>query len=142
MKKLTPSTDDFQEWDEWGRFFRGIEELAMPKLRKWFKNEKIWHWAIDPIESYSKEAKDIIELIKTNKIKLMVGHIERFNPAIIELKKRLDKNDLGEIYKIDVQRIGPFPTRIADVGVIIDLSVHDIDIIYYLTGSKPKRIYL
>ena len=68
----------------------------------------------------------------------MIGHVERFNPAVIELKKRL--SELGQIYKIDVERIGPFPNRIADVGVIIDLSVHDLDIIGYLLDSEPISI--
>jgi len=93
-----------------------------------------------PIAIDVTNAKNIIDSAAKKDVKLMIGHIERFNPAIIELKKRLGKNELGKIYKIDVQRIGPFPRRIADVGVIIDLSVHDIDIINYLIDSKPKRI--
>lgn len=92
-----------------------------------------------PIASTEQEAQEIINCARINNVNLMIGHIERFNPAIIELKKRL--NDLGEIYKIDVQRIGPFPSRITDVGVIIDLSVHDIDIIHYLTELFPLRVY-
>lgn len=94
-----------------------------------------------PIASTEEEALEIIAAAKRNNVQLMVGHIERFNTAILELKERLNRGDLGEIYKIDVQRIGPFPGRIADVGVIIDLSVHDLDIISYLTESEPERIY-
>lgn len=94
-----------------------------------------------PIALTEEEAKEIIECAKKNNAKLMIGHIERFNPAVIELKKKLERGDLGEIYKIDVQRIGPFPQRISDVGVIIDLSVHDLDIIDYLINSTPSRIY-
>ena len=92
-----------------------------------------------PIASTEKEAREIIDCANRNKVKLMIGHIERFNPAIIELKKRL--HELGEIYKIDVQRIGPFPSRITDVGVIVDLSVHDLDVIGHILGSKPSRVY-
>jgi UDP-N-acetylglucosamine 3-dehydrogenase len=94
-----------------------------------------------PIASNREEAQEIIDCAKLNDVKLMVGHIERFNSAITELKNRLLQGDLGEIYKVDVQRIGPFPSRITDVGVIIDLSVHDIDIISYLINSEPTRIY-
>lgn len=94
-----------------------------------------------PIAVNEKEGKDIIDCAKKNKVKLMIGHIERFNPAIIELKSRLDAGELGDIYKIDVQRIGPFPVRVTDVGVIIDLSVHDIDIIQYLMKSDLNRVY-
>ncbi|MDO8480290.1 MAG: Gfo/Idh/MocA family oxidoreductase [Nanoarchaeota archaeon] len=92
-----------------------------------------------PIALTVEEARDIISACKEHGMMLMVGHIERFNPAIIELKKRLDAKELSEIYKIEVQRCGPFPSRVVDVGVIIDLSVHDLDIISYLTGSKVTQ---
>ena len=85
-----------------------------------------------PIALTEEEAQEIIQTTEQKNLKLMVGHIERFNPAVVELKNRLQQGELGEIYKIDVQRIGPFPSRITDVGVIIDLSVHDLDIISYL----------
>ena len=94
-----------------------------------------------PIASTESEAQEIIACAKQHNVKLMIGHIERFNPAIKELKRRLHRGDLGEIYKIDVQRIGPFPVRITDVGVITDLSVHDLDIISYLFGQEPIRMY-
>ncbi len=94
-----------------------------------------------PIALTEEEAQEIIDCSKKQKVKLMIGHIERFNPAIRELKQRLHRGDLGQIYKIDVQRIGPFPVRITDVGVITDLSVHDLDIISYLFGHDPVRIY-
>lgn len=92
-----------------------------------------------PIAKTLDEAKEIIKKANQKKIKLMIGHIERFNPAIIELKKRID--DLGKIYKVNVDRVGPFPGRISDVGVVIDLSVHDIDIINFLLNSQPNSIY-
>lgn len=92
-----------------------------------------------PIATSEQEAMEIINCAQKNNVKLMIGHIERFNSAIIEMKKRL--GELGEIYKIDVQRIGPFPPRITDVGVIIDLSVHDLDIISYLINLYPTKIY-
>ncbi len=94
-----------------------------------------------PIASTEAEAQEIIECAQKHGVKLMIGHIERFNPALRELKTRLTRGDLGQIYKIDVQRIGPFPARITDVGVITDLSVHDLDIISYLFGSLPIRLY-
>lgn len=94
-----------------------------------------------PIASTEAEAREIIAVAEKNNCKLMIGHIERFNPALQELKRKLLQNELGEIYKIDVQRIGPFPSRITDVGVIVDLSVHDLDIINYLIEDSPIRIY-
>jgi UDP-N-acetylglucosamine 3-dehydrogenase len=57
-----------------------------------------------------------------------VGHIERYNPALQELRARLERGDLGEIYQIATRRQGAFPARIADVGVVKDLATHDIDL--------------
>ena len=94
-----------------------------------------------PIASTIKEAEEIIACAAKNSIKLTIGHIERFNPAILELKKRLDRSELGKVYKVDINRIGPFPARIRDVGVVIDLAVHDIDILRYLLDSEINRVY-
>ena len=57
-----------------------------------------------------------------------VGHIERFNPALQEARRRLEAGDLGAVYQIVTRRQGPFPARIADVGVVKDLATHDIDL--------------
>ena len=57
-----------------------------------------------------------------------VGHIERYNPALQQARTRIARGDLGEIYQIATRRQGPFPGRIADVGVILDLATHDIDL--------------
>jgi len=51
-------------------------------------------------------------------------HIERYNPAVLELKRRLDEGQLGRVYQFDAQRLGPFPQRIRTSGVI-DLATHD-----------------
>jgi UDP-N-acetylglucosamine 3-dehydrogenase len=72
---------------------------------------------------------------------LAVGHIERFNPAIVALKQRLAHGDLGRIFRVHARRLGPFPARIRDVGVVIDLATHDIDIARYLLGSEPTRVF-
>jgi UDP-N-acetylglucosamine 3-dehydrogenase len=72
---------------------------------------------------------------------LTVGHIERFNPAIRELRRRLAEGELGRIFQISATRLGPFPNRIRDVGVVVDLAPHDIDIMRYLVGAEPIRIF-
>ncbi|NLA65879.1 MAG: Gfo/Idh/MocA family oxidoreductase [Leucobacter sp.] len=64
-----------------------------------------------------------------------VGHVERFNPALMALRKRLDQGELGEVYQIHTRRQGPFPARIADVGVVKDLGSHDIDLTAWLANS-------
>lgn len=94
-----------------------------------------------PITSKVEEAKKIIAEAKKRKCHVAVGHIERFNSAIIELKKKIKSGQLGQIYKIQTTRIGPTTPRIIDVGVTIDLAVHDIDIMRYLTDSEVKRVY-
>jgi predicted dehydrogenase len=72
---------------------------------------------------------------------LTVGHIERFNPAVVELKARLDAGQGGRVLQIRARRVGPFPHRIRDVGVIHDLAPHDIDIMRYLLGDEVERVY-
>jgi predicted dehydrogenase len=64
-----------------------------------------------------------------------VGHIERFNPALQSLRSRIEAGDLGEVYQIATRRQGPFPARIADVGVVKDLGTHDIDLTSWLAQS-------
>ncbi len=64
-----------------------------------------------------------------------VGHIERYNPALQQLRARLDNGDLGSVYQITTRRQGPFPARIADVGVIKDLATHDIDSTAWVSRS-------
>jgi UDP-N-acetylglucosamine 3-dehydrogenase len=66
-----------------------------------------------------------------------VGHIERYNPALQEMRRRLANGELGEIYQIATRRQGPFPARIADVGVVLDLATHDVD----LTAWVARRRY-
>ena len=65
----------------------------------------------------------------------VVGHVERCNPALIEMRRRLHLNELGQIYSIGTRRVGPYPTRINDVGVVFDLATHDIDLIRWLCGA-------
>jgi UDP-N-acetylglucosamine 3-dehydrogenase len=94
-----------------------------------------------PIASTLAEGQEMIRLAEQYGVKLSVGHIERFNPAIIELKQRLECGELGRVFEIHARRLGPFPPRIRDVGVVIDLATHDLDIMRCLVGSPVQRIY-
>jgi predicted dehydrogenase len=94
-----------------------------------------------PIAATVDEALKLVAIANAARRVLMVGHIERFNPAIIELKRRLVGGDLGRTFEIRARRLGPFPERIRDVGVVVDLATHDLDIMRYLTGSEPIRVY-
>ncbi len=90
-----------------------------------------------PIANTLEEAEKLIKLAKINKTTLSVGHIERFNPVIETLKKRLEKQ---KVISINITRLGPIPPRIKDVGIILDLGTHDIDLIRYLTKSHFEKI--
>lgn len=72
---------------------------------------------------------------------LTVGHIVRFNPAVSDLKRRLADGQGGRILEVQTRRVGPFPHRIRDVGVIHDLATHDIDIMRYLLGDDVATVY-
>ena len=94
-----------------------------------------------PIAATLEEGHRMIERAAALDRVLAVGHIERYNPAIIELKRRLDNGELGHIFQIHARRLGPFPARVRDVGVVVDLATHDLDIMRYLTGQEVRRLY-
>jgi UDP-N-acetylglucosamine 3-dehydrogenase len=64
-----------------------------------------------------------------------VGYVERCNPALLEMRRRIEAGELGEVYQITTSRQGPFPARIADVGVVKDLATHDIDLAAWIAQS-------
>jgi UDP-N-acetylglucosamine 3-dehydrogenase len=94
-----------------------------------------------PIADTVDAARRLVNLAHDLDRKLMVGHIVRFNPAIQKLKQLLNAGELGRVFQITCRRTGPFPARIRDVGVVIDLAPHDLDIMRYLLGSDPISIF-
>ena len=94
-----------------------------------------------PIATNLTEAKEIINKAKEKNLKLMIGHIERFNPAIQRLKELITDKRLGDIISINIKRVGGLPPQIKDANVVIDLAIHDIDISNYLLGEYPKEVY-
>ena len=74
-------------------------------------------------------------------VPVQVGHIERFNPAVLELGRLIGEGWLSAIYSITSRRAGPFPARIRDVGVTVDLATHDADIASWIAGERPTRVY-
>lgn len=94
-----------------------------------------------PIAFSEKEGQQIIDAAQKANVKLMIGHIERFNPAITALKGHLAEGDLGRVFQIDARRQGPFPARVQDVGVVIDLAVHDLDVMRFITDQDIVRVY-
>lgn len=69
-----------------------------------------------------------------------VGHVERFNPAIQDVRRRIAAGEVGDVYQIATRRQGPFPARIADVGVAKDLATHDIDLTAWIVGSPYASV--
>jgi len=94
-----------------------------------------------PISTCVEDGQRIVDCARREGVKLAVGHIERFNPAVIELKKQLDAGQLGRIFQIHARRVGPFPPRVEDVGVVIDLATHELNLLEYLTGSQVESVY-
>jgi predicted dehydrogenase len=89
-----------------------------------------------PLANTMEEARELIKLIKEANIKFQVGHVERFNPALLALKN----HELSPMF-IEVHRLAQFNPRGTDVSVILDLMIHDIDIILSLVKSNVKNIY-
>ncbi len=94
-----------------------------------------------PIAATREEAEAMMAAADAAGRILTVGHIERFNPAIRELRRRLAAGELGRIFQIHATRLGPFPARIRDVGVVVDLAPHDLDVMRYLLQSDPVRLF-
>lgn len=94
-----------------------------------------------PIADTVENADEIIKAARKKGVSLMVGHVERFNPAIIKLKELIDDGLLGKVVSISARRVGPYNPRIRDVGIVLDLGTHDIDIMSYLYGEKIKQVY-
>jgi UDP-N-acetylglucosamine 3-dehydrogenase len=93
-----------------------------------------------PIASSLEDAKAMISLAERMGATLMVGHIERFNPAVLKLKEVVREGRLGKMLLLSARRVGPFAPRIRDVGIIVDSATHDIDVIRYLTEEEPRQV--
>ncbi|WP_307849460.1 Gfo/Idh/MocA family protein [Qaidamihabitans albus] len=99
------------------------------------------HTLIEKPIAHSVEAGTrLVEAFAVNGVVGAVGHIERYNPALQSLRERMAAGELGEIYQIATRRQGPFPARIADVGVVKDLATHDIDLTAWLAQSEYARV--
>ena len=87
--------------------------------------------AVDPVE-----ARTLVEVARENDVRLMVGHVERFNPAVVAVLE----HDLEPRF-LEAHRVSPFPFRSSDVGVVLDMMIHDIDLILHLVRSPVKAVH-
>ena len=94
-----------------------------------------------PIAFTLTEAEEMIAAAKEAGIILATGHVERFNPAVQKAKELIDDGVIGDIVSAFAKRVGPLPPRIKDVGVSIDLAIHDLDIMNYLFEEEITQVY-
>jgi predicted dehydrogenase len=93
-----------------------------------------------PLAQTAVAARKLVDAFESAGLVAGVGHIERYNPALQSLRTRLEAGELGEVFQVVTRRQGPFPHRIADVGVVMDLATHDIDLTSWVTGQQYTSI--
>lgn len=94
-----------------------------------------------PLAATHAEALRIVDAGRAHGVPVQVGHVERYNPAVLRLGELLREGWLTKIYAIVSRRAGPFPARIRDVGVTVDLGTHDADMLSWIAGERPTRVY-
>ncbi len=94
-----------------------------------------------PLAATVDDAVAILQASRAAGVPVAVGHVERFNPAVLELGRLLKAGWLSNVFAITSRRAGPFPARIRDVGVTVDLATHDVDILSWVAGERPTRVY-
>jgi UDP-N-acetylglucosamine 3-dehydrogenase len=94
-----------------------------------------------PIADNVPNAQRIFYEAEARNLKLMVGHIERFNPAVATLYRIIESSLYGKLLGVSTLRLAPYPVRVVDSGIILDIGCHDIDIISYLSGAAVREVY-
>jgi predicted dehydrogenase len=93
-----------------------------------------------PLADTVDSAREIEKAFQATGVMGIVGHVERVNPSLQEMRRRLDAGELGRVISISTERVGPFPHRIQDVGVVKDLATHDIDIVTWIGGARFSEV--
>ena len=94
-----------------------------------------------PLAATYPDARRIVDAGRASGVPVQVGHVERYNPAVLRLGELLREGWLTKVYAIVSRRAGPFPARIRDVGVTVDLATHDADMLSWIAGERPIRVY-
>jgi len=94
-----------------------------------------------PLAATVEDGLTIVAAARKRGVRVQVGHVERYNPAVLEMGRLLRAGWLSTIYAITSRRAGPFPARIRDVGVTVDLGTHDVDMLSWIAGERPVRVY-
>jgi len=94
-----------------------------------------------PLAATVADATRIVDAAKNAGVTLAVGHIERHNPAIAVVKRHLQEGQYGDLVTATARRVSSFPGRVRDIGVVMDLGVHEIDILRYLVGAPVESVF-
>ena len=94
-----------------------------------------------PIADTINNADRMIEAAEQRGVKLLVGHVETHNPAVVRLKQVIGQGQLGDIISVSAKRVGPYNPRVRDVGIVLDLATHDIDVMCHLCGEEVEEVY-
>jgi len=93
-----------------------------------------------PMAETVEQAEAILRLAEKEELLLTVGFLTRFIPGIARIKQAIDSKEIGEVVCATAKRVSSWPERIGDVGVVRDLTIHDVDVIRYLFGEEPKAV--
>ena len=94
-----------------------------------------------PFTGTSSTAQELVEMADREKVTLASGFIERSNPIVTHLRNLVEIRRFGDVISIASRRVSSFPTRIRDVGVIMDLGIHDVDVLRYVKGSEVRSVF-
>ena len=105
------------------------------ELAKFFLENGIHVLVEKPMTNTSEQGRELTVLADTHNLKLQVGHVERFNSALLSARDRL-----GAVQFIECHRLAPFKSRGADVDVVLDLMIHDLDVIISMVAGEPSLV--
>ncbi len=94
-----------------------------------------------PIASTVREAKQIVKMAENERLILMTGFIERFNPGVERVIKTIEEGSIGDVVSATSRRVSEWPERVGDVGVVKDSAIHDIDMMRYIFDEDPKTVF-
>jgi predicted dehydrogenase len=154
---VDPAGDRFGVINDPDRIFAGVDELlrkgspefaivAVPTEEhlstvRVLAAEGVHVLVEKPLAASAAEGRALIDACNAAGVRGAVGHVERFNPALLALRQKAHiEGTLGQIFLIATERIGPYPDRIRDVGVIKDLATHDLDLVHWLGGAPVERV--
>lgn len=135
LYKTAAYTDYHQLLDKVDAISIAVPTPLHYQIAKDFINAQVHCLIEKPITPALAEAEELLALVKQNNLILQVGHIERFNPAVLEAQKYIDEPKF-----IEANRLGPYDPRVAHISVVLDLMIHDIDIVLYLVQDRIVSI--